>query len=538
MSLRNLTKKDWIYIASFFVLIFIIYGYSLSGNFVFDDRNILENQVLLSPLRNIGQIIMHPFWNIEAGLYRPTTLLSYTFNFIFLGHGPFGFHFINLILYFLICSLIYLLIKRLWKNDHLAFFTTIIFLILPIHTEVIANISGRSEILALLFSLLLLLEFTKEKSINFWKVGIFMFFAIGSKETAIAIIPILLILLYIKEKNIDLKIIDKYFKSLSSVFLGTCFYFFLRFFSLGPLNFLGVKTSLIENPLIFTDTFSRIFTSFKIMWMYIYKTLWPINLCSDYSFNQIPIIHNFTNWGTILGFIIFFISILFIFIYIKKKPIISFALSIFIFSFLPVSNIIFPIGTIAGERLFFFPSLGLSILIIYILLNLFNKIKNEKIKIIYLFIIILIISFYGFIAIKRQSVWQNEEKLFLSAGKCAPNSVLSRSNSGAIYLLKGNLDKAKEELEFARGIKPIYSKGLNNLGLVYFKKGEIDKAKELYHEALSQDFPYSGAIDNLILLYLNQKDKIHAKHWLMYLYPGNEKEVDALIENYIKENKQ
>ena len=107
-----------------------------------------------------------------------------------------------------------------------------------------------------------------------------------------------------------------------------------------------------------------------------------------------------------------------------------------------------------------------------------------------------------------------------------------------MYLLRGDLDKAEEELEFARGIKPIYSKGLNNLGLVYFKKGEIEKAKELYYEALRQDFPYSGAIDNLILLYLSQKDKIHAKRWLMYLYPNNEKEVDALIENYLIENKK
>lgn len=532
MSIFNLSKKDLKFIAIFFFLIFVIYGQSLFGDFVFDDRNIVENETLLSNSPNMTDVILHPFWNTDAGLYRPTTLLSYTLNFAFLGNNPIGFHFVNLILYFLVCSFLYIFIKRLSKNDSLAFFTSLLFLVLPIHTEVVANISGRSEILSLLFSLLLLLEFTKEKPINFWQTGIFMFLAIGSKETAIAIIPILLILLYIKEKNINIEIVDKYFKSISAVFIGTFLYFFLRFFSLGPLNFLGVKTSLIENPLIFTDTTSRIFTSLKIFFMYITKTIWPINLCSDYSFNQIKILNNFFNIETLIGFIILSLSIVLIFVYIKKKSIISLSLSIFVFSFLPVSNIIFPIGTVAGERLFFFPSLGFSILIVYIIFEIFKKINDEKIKIVALSLIILILSFYGLISIKRQSVWMNEEKLFLSAGKCAPNSVLSRSNRGAIYLLNGDLKRAQEELEIARKIKPIYSKGLNNLGLVYFRNGDNEKAEELYKEAINQDFPYSGTYENLIILYLSKDEIKKAQKWLLFLYPHNSKEIDDFIKKY------
>lgn len=538
MSFLNLSKKDWLFILSLLVLVLIVYGRSLVGGFVFDDRNILENKGLFSSLSNIGQIVMHPFWSIESGLYRPISLLSYTFNFIFLGQGPFGFHFINLILYFFVGSLIYLFIKRVWKNEYLAFFTSILFLLLPIHTEVVANIAGRTEILALLFSLLALLEFTSTKEVNFWRAGIWTFLAIGSKETAIAIVPIILIYLYIKEGKISLEMLNKYFKSISGVVVGICFYLFLRFFSLGPTHFLGVKTSLIENPLIFTDTLSRIYTSFKILWIYISKMFWPINLCSDYSYNQIPIISNFFNFGTILGFLSLTIAVILIFVYIHKKPIISFAMSIFVFSFLPVSNILFPIGTIAGERLLFFPSLGISILVTFLLFQLFKIIKNKNIKIILISIFILILSIYGIISIKREGVWLNEENLFRSAGKCAPNSVLSRSNSGAMYLLSGDLKKAQEELEFARNIKPIYSKGLNNLGLVYFRNKEYDKAIELYHEAIRQDFPYSGAFENLILLYLDQGNMKMAKHWLMYLYPQNESEIDLLIKNYLAENKK
>lgn len=544
MLLRERLKEDWIFVLCFFVLIFLIYGQSLSGNFVFDDRNLVEHQELLSNLQNMGQVIMYPFWNTESGLYRPITLLSYMFNFIFLGADPAGFHFINLVSYFLICTLIYLFIKRLFKEKKLALVTTLLFLLLPIHTEVVANISGRGELLALFFSLLTLYELANARineketkgtgEVNFWRVGFWMLLAIGSKETAITVIPLALIVIYIKEKRLNLEMAKKYFRSMSAILLAAIFYFFVRFFALGPKNFFRVQTSLIENPLMFSDAWSRVITSLKILWMYFVKTFWPVNLCSDYSYNQIPVVNNFFNPGTILGLLLLLFAIALIFVYRNKKPVISLASAIFIFSFLPVSNIFFPIGTIAGERLFFFPTLGLCLGSVFILTRLFDFSLSKGVKVALLFLVVVWLGVYGVASFKRQGVWLDEKNLFLSGAVCAPESVLSRSNSGAIYLLHGNLEKAREELELARKIKPIYSKGLNNLGLVYFKMGENEKAEELYREALKQDFPYSGTYENLILLYLNEGKIDQARRWLLFLYPGNQKLVDALIKNYLK----
>ena len=530
-------KKNWIVLFIFCILIFIIYGQSLSGDFVYDDRNILANIETLSGVKNIGQTIMHPFWSAENGLYRPTTLLSYAGNLLIFGPSPDAFHFINLLLYLFVCFFIYLFLKKLFRQEAWAFGVALLFLVLPIHTEVVANISGRSELLALFFSLLVLLELVKER-VNFWLMGLWALLAIGSKETALAVFPLIFIVLYIKEKRLNLEILKKYFRDISAVFVAFSFYFVLRFFSLGINNFFGVKTSLIENPLIFTDLGERIATAFKILWMYFQKMLWPANLCSDYSYNQIPVIHNFFNLETLLGIALLLISIILIIFYLKKKPEISLGFGIFIFSFLPMANILFPTGTIAGERLFFFPSFGFALIISFVFFKFYGLINNKNLKNLLVGLIILLLLFYGIISARRQAVWLSEESLFLSAGQCAPQSVLSRSNSGAIYLLKGDLDKAEEELKFAKSIKPIYSKGLNNLGLVYFRKGEKEKARELYLEAIKQDFPYSGAYENLVLLYLSEENTNMAKHWLMYLYPGKEELIDDLIENYMKDFKK
>lgn len=533
MPYLDFLKKNYVVLFIFFILIFIIYGQSLSGDFVFDDRNIIEHLPVLSDLKNIDQVALHPFWIVENGLYRPTTLLSYSLNIALLSASPFSFHLVNLLLYTFICFLIYLIIKKLFRDEILAFISALLFLVLPIHTEVVANISGRGELLALMFSLLFIWELLKDK-INFYLLGIWVLLAVGSKEIAIAILPIALLILYIKEKRIDLEILKKYFREISISLIAIYFYFFLRFFSLGINVVPTIKTSLIENPLLFTDATSRIATAFKILWLYFSKTFWPVNLCSDYSYNQIPIISSFLNLEVVLGIALLLSALVLSIYYLKKKPLISLGLSIFIFPFLIISNIFFPIGTIAGERLFFFSSLGLSLIAGFLIYSIFSRLKNKNLKLLWLLILVLGLIFYASVSLKRQSVWLSEENLFLSAGQCAPNSVLSRSNAGAIYLIKGDLAKAEEELQIARAIKPIYSKGLNNLGLLYHKQGETEKARELYLEAIKQDFPYGGAFENLIILYLNEGKIDLARHWLTSLYPNNSILVEAIIKNYLE----
>ena len=517
------SKKMLVLIACFFI-VFVIYGQSMKGGFVFDDRNILDHREILTGFENIGEAVMSPFWDTESGLYRPVTLVSFSTNFA-VGSSPVGFHFANLILYSLSCFLIFLFTTRFSRNKKLGWIVAILFLIIPLHSEVVANITGRSELLALFFSLLALLEIIKDK-INFWYVGLWVFLAIGSKESAIAIVPLILLMLIIRENKLNIEILKKHFLTISSVIIGAGFYFFLRFFALGPTHYLKVNTSLIENPLMFTDTYSRILTAFKIFWMYIQKLFWPAGLCSDYSYNQIEIVHNLSNTESILGLVIFIVMVVLAIALWRKKPIVTIAFSIIIFSFLPISNIFFPTGTIAGERLFYFPSLGFAILVSYLGWIIYRFIKSRikiESKTLYILVslVVLVISiFYGINSFTRQKVWLNEKSLFLSAVECAPNSVLSRSNAGAIYYLEGDLKNAKRELEYAKNIKPIYSKGLNNLGLVYWKLGEPEKAEQMYLEAIKQDFPYLGAYENLINLYLEEKRYTDAKKWLNIIFPN------------------
>ena len=496
-------KEKLIFFGICFLLVFSIYGRTLAGDFVFDDRGIVEHQYLLGNLNSLHKILVLPYWTQEAGLWRPATLFSYTFNFIIFGSAPWGFHFVNLIIYSLTGFLLFLFLGKFFKSKLFAYPVALLFLVLPIHTEAVANIIGRAELLALFFSLLAWLEMIKDNR-KAWKIGLWFLLALASKETAIVTLPLALFLITIKEKKlvIGLEAAKRWLIGFVGLFGGAIIYFTARFLILGRQYFLSVDTTLVENPLGFAPAVNRIATTLKVAMLYFQKTFWPFGLCSDYSYNQIPVLGSFWNFETLIGlaFILFFAAGVFIFW--KRFSPLSLGSAIFLFSFLPVSNLFFSIGTIAGERLMYFPSLGIIFYIAAFFAWIFYMAEKKFFKIMVLCSFFALLIFYGAMSFLRAGDWLSEKRLFVSAAKCAPNSVLSRSNLGAVYYLDGNLAEAKRELLLAQSIYDGYPKGVNNLGLVYWKGGDREQARQYFLRALSFKFPYYGAYENLALMAL------------------------------------
>ncbi len=541
--LENNKNVAWI----FLLLVVVIYGQTLWGDYVFDDRGIVNLYEALKNPFALKQIFLLPYAAIEAGLYRPVALLTYSLNFLFTGTSAFGFHLVNITLYWLLCFSIFQFLEKLLKNRTFALATSFLFLTLPIHSEVVANIIGRAEIMALLFSILLLKELLNEK-INHYKVGLFLFLALGSKETAIAVLPIALLVICLHEKynladfTLTAKnITSKYLYPTLASLTATVFYFCLRLIVLGREHFVGIETTIVENQLMFTDGFSRFYTALQVLAMYLGKSIVPINLCSDYSYSQIATAHSIWQMESLLGLAVLIFLAFSILYFVRKRPEISLGSTIFLFSFLPVSNLFFPIGTIAGERLMFFPSLGLCMFFAYFALKLHSFLKlrwptNSNLAKIFYILFISILALYSLVSITRSRVWLSEKRLFTNASICAPKSVLSTSNLGTVYYIDGNLKEAEEVLLQSVDIYPKYSKGLNNLGLVYWKMGEIEKAKEFYLKAMATDFPYPGAYENMALLYLSQGDLVNGRKWLMQFFSSNKQMVDQYIRNLTRNN--
>ncbi|MFN3550572.1 MAG: tetratricopeptide repeat protein, partial [Endomicrobiia bacterium] len=201
---------------------------------------------------------------------------------------------------------------------------------------------------------------------------------------------------------------------------------------------------------------------------------------------------------------------------------------IFLWPYLLISNLITPIGTIMGERLMYFPSAGICLIISNFILNLFS---NKMSKIYRFFAIVVLLSFSIFYIIRtyiRNFDWKDQTTLFISAAKVSPNSVLSRSNLGAVYLLSGDYIRAEKEILAANKIYPYYPPAVNNLGLIYKWKKDYKKAEELFIKAINIA-GYPPAVENLALVYFEQGRFKEAKEMLKIFFQNDQ----TKVQNYL-----
>jgi tetratricopeptide (TPR) repeat protein len=134
-----------------------VYANSLYGDFVWDDRMLIIKDPEVQTLTNIGGFFTEDFFlrqdnDLGYGYYRPIVKSTYAIDFAVWGSNPSGYHFTNILLHAACAILVVLLLRRLRMPTGAALVAGLIFAVHPIHTENVAWIAGRTDLLAFLFS--------------------------------------------------------------------------------------------------------------------------------------------------------------------------------------------------------------------------------------------------------------------------------------------------------------------------------------------------------------------------------------------------
>jgi protein O-mannosyl-transferase len=138
-----------------------VYLNSLGGDFVWDDRFLILENPGVQSFQALGQIFTKDYvflakTNLAYGYYRPITTLSLICDYHIWGQNPFGFHLTNVLIHALCALLVVRLSLRLGLGVRAALLCGLLFAVHPIHTESVAWISGRTDVLAFLFTALAL----------------------------------------------------------------------------------------------------------------------------------------------------------------------------------------------------------------------------------------------------------------------------------------------------------------------------------------------------------------------------------------------
>ncbi len=141
-------------------------------------------------------------WGGEGGdMYvRPLTVLTYFTDNMIYGLNPAGWHLTN-VLWHLACSLlVFLLARVLLKDRTAAFSAAYLFLLLACHSESVAWVSGRTDLLATAFCLGSILAFLRKSP---W--ALFLFAAGLLAKESVLITPLLWFVLVVKTPDWDFR---------------------------------------------------------------------------------------------------------------------------------------------------------------------------------------------------------------------------------------------------------------------------------------------------------------------------------------------
>lgn len=493
-----------------FVLSFILYGNTVLNEYCLDDSMfITENKTtqkgFAGVFEHFGQDHLYGFKNMKSktaasGGWRPVSLMSFAMEVGFFGKNHPGIsHFINVLILAGCVVVLYLfLLRHLFRNRWLSFFTAVIFTIHPIHSEVVANIKSRDALLCLLFLLFALHQFWRYmeggKAKNLFLFILCFILSLMSKEdsiTFVAIVPLMIWFFTDKKKNDLLKYLGYFFGA-------TLLYALIRI-SIVPISGLKENPEIINNAFLYAKGMEAFCTKMYVLLIYLKILVLPFPLCFDYSYNQIPY-QNMAQPLFWMSILIYTILLLVAFTGWKKKNTWSFIILGFLLSLFVFSNLLVDSGQMMAERFLFLPSIFFSMALAKLLLLLADRSKKKATFAIALLIPITSLSAYA--VISRNQDWKNDMTLSLADVEKSPNSSRTNSAAGGAYIQQAisENDPAQKDRLLKSGINyldrslSIYPDNFDvliNMGIAWSESGSVEKARAYWEKvkAKSPNYP-------------------------------------------------
>ncbi|MEM6724310.1 MAG: hypothetical protein AAF598_09750, partial [Bacteroidota bacterium] len=452
-----------------------------------------------------------------------------------------------------------------FKNDRFGLFflsgmTTLIFLALPVHTEVVANIKGRDEIFSLLGSLVAFYylmkamgipkaksgaldanleeDASKKRLLNLALSGLFFFLALLSKENAItflAIIPVGLVLLQGRK-------IGEVLIRMLPIFGATIVFIFIRASILG-WSLGDPPQELMNNPYLklvgnqyLPFTFSeKLATITFTMGKYLQLMIAPLVLTHDYYPKHIDLM-SWTDWRVLLSLLLYLAIIGFALLRFRKFPVLAWSVLFYIAALSIVSNIVFPVGVHMSERFIYMPSIGFALAMSVLLYRFAQRLQGEKPKlqemILPMGILGLFLLFFTVKTVHRNFAWKSNFTLFLTDIKTSVNSAKLQNAVGgelintALVLKNEKLrilppgaspaqidpieaafvaevQKAEPHLLKAIELHPSFASPYLLLGNAYNYLDRFDESIQYYNQAMVYKNPYPEAERNMGKTYLD-----------------------------------
>lgn len=466
-SLPSRSTRWWI-IGGFFLVTFLVYGASLTNQFVRWDDGLLiyENPAIRSITPSSLKTI---FTTYDPELYIPLTFFSYQIDYLIGGTNATIYHIQNLLWHTLNALLVSWLAFLLTRRGWLALLCGLFFAVHPLHTEAVAWASARKDVLSTFFflgSLIAYLHFHTDRKRKFYLLSLGAFFLGLLAKVTIIGLPVILLLLDFRNRrtwNLRLWLEKIPFFALSTVF--------------GVIAIFG-KTAVLSR----STPLEQLLMATKSTIFYLEKLFLPIRLSVLYPYEGTITIFSPDFFIPISLCAILTVSVL---VSLRWTREVLFAVGFFLIAIAP-TFLNFAKGNLdlyfASDRYAYVGSIGALFLLMTILGALSQRSRIWW-RCIYAGTVITCITF-GIMAHAQSAVWKDSESLFTNVLKYYPNTYVALNNTGNAYLRRGQMEEAAAY--YRKSLKRKWSAyTLSNLAAVYRSQGRLDDAESLLNQAIA-----------------------------------------------------
>lgn len=536
---------------------------SYQGDFVFDDSEAILSNNDLKPETPLSDLFVHDFWGSKLDSktshksYRPLTVLTFRWNyFLSGGRYPMSFHIVNIILHGLVSVLmlaVFSLVLAGYHNDRegrplfgapkASLACAILFAIHPIHTESVAGIVGRADLLCALLFILSFLCYVRsccQDTVScthatlyrpetfsmawFCLSVVFCGLSVLCKEQGITVIGIcsaydiivicqvdVLRLLRLKKSTENQNqeaspsvtkqnTSGDWFKSLCvrHLFLAITGAAILvtrwRVMGSAPPVF-----QVFDNPHSFVN--GTLLRTLNYNYLYALNCWILVNpwwLCFDWSMGSVPTIDSLSD-PRVLAVIVLWVVLAFCLYSACVGPIgqqqrqLTMALALLIVPFLPASNLFFRVGFVIAERVLYLSTAGFCILVVMGICKLQQKFTSMNTR----YCLFFLVAVFMIRSIQRSNEWKTEMALFTAGAKTCPLNAKVHYNIGKLNSDLGNIEKAISKYRLAISLNPEYDQAMNNLGNLLKDQGKNEEAEQLLRKAVEIRPDFAAAWMNL-----------------------------------------
>jgi tetratricopeptide (TPR) repeat protein len=512
-------SRPWKAAAFVFVVAFLLYANTFGHDFVWDDRDLIAENPAVRSLdgETVQRIFTENFWRssqLGGGYYRPLVSLSYHIQYQIFDGKPGGFHIVNAIWNAAVCALVLAFVYLLFGNIVFALVTALLFAVHPIHTENVAWIAGRTDVLSTLWAMASLVFYVlaRKRRRVWWLVAALAAFAVSllAKESS-AFLPLVIVLLEWGPFGFG-KLLAP---SKRSVLRPTLYFAILVVYLLQRYAVIGLVGSTYNAYA--PGALGALALPLSILAGYVLKLVFPLRLSGEYD---APIPDGWADVHVLAGLLIL-AAIVWSVVRYRRRPDVVLGAGVFLFGLAPVINII-PLGEVSAERFLYFPSLGFALVLgslfssalvakyptwRQLAANGYIAIPKMKPSLAGNLTVLLAVVLIALAArtVARNGDWKTEEILFAKTAAASPHSARAQLNIGNVARRNGRTEDAIAAYKRSLEIDPDYPDAMSNLAGIYGAQGRFDDALPLVERALEIAPDDVTLLNNLGSIYFEQR---------------------------------